>query len=138
LSAGRHPARILTGDVPVTMDEVRALAASLPRSYEAHVRGRVKFRIGQIVYLSLAPDGSAMGCGFPKEFREAAVTAEPEKFALPSEFDMRFNWIHVSLDSIDAEEMRDLVEDAWARAVPRYVAEAYALAHGYRAPGGAS
>jgi hypothetical protein len=117
--------------VPVTPDEIRALAASLPRSYEAHVRGRVKFRIGQIVYLSLAPDGSSMGCGFPKEFRAAAVEAEPEKFTLPSEPDMRFNWIHVNLAAIDADEMRDLVEDAWARAVPRYVAEDYARAQGY-------
>ena len=123
--------------MPVTVDEVRALAASLPRSYEAHVRGRVKFRIGQIVYLSLAPDGSTMGCGFPKEFREAAVAAEPEKFALPSEFDMRFNWIHVSLAAIDPDEMRDLVEDAWARAVPRYVAEEYAVAQGCLRAGGA-
>ena len=122
--------------MPVTVDEVRALAASLPRSYEAHVRGRVKFRIGQIVYLSLAPDGSMMGCGFPKEFREAAIAAEPEKFALPSEFDMRFNWIHVSLAAIDADEMRDLVEDAWARAVPMYVAEEYAAAQGYLRPEG--
>jgi hypothetical protein len=120
--------------VPVTVDEIRALAASLPRSYEAHVRGRVKFRIGQIVYLSLAPDGSTMGCGFPKEFREAAVAAEPEKFALPGESDLRFNWIHVSLAAIDADEMRDLVEDAWARAVPRYVAKEYAEAQGYLQP----
>ena len=41
------------------------------------MRGLVKFRIGQIVYLSIAPDGSRMGCGFPKEFRQAAVDAEP-------------------------------------------------------------
>ena len=112
--------------MPVTTDEIRELAASLPRSYEVFVRGRIKFRIGQIVYLSLAPDGSAMGCGFPKEFRQAAVDAEPEKFSLPSETDMRFNWIHVNLAAIDWEEMRDLVEDAWARAVPKYVVEEYA------------
>jgi hypothetical protein len=115
----------------VTVDEVRALASSLPRSYEAHVRGRVEFRIGQIVWLSLAPDGSTMGCAFPKEFREAAVAGEPEKFALPGESDMRFNWIHVRLDALDAEEMRDLVEDAWARCVPKFVAEGYAAANGY-------
>jgi hypothetical protein len=117
--------------MPVSVDEIRELAASLPRSYEAHVRGRVKFRIGQIVYLSLAADGSTMGCGFPKEFREAAVEAEPEKFAMPSESDMRFNWIHVNLAALDEEEMRDLVEGAWSRAVPKYVAEEYAAAHGY-------
>ena len=115
----------------MTVDEVRALAVSLPRSYEAHVRGLVKFRVGQIVFLSLAPDGSRMGCGFPKEFRQAAVDTEPEKFALPSTSDMRFNWIHVSLTAIDADEMRELVEEAWSRAVPRYVAEEYAHAMGY-------
>src|SRR5438093_13506899 len=117
--------------MPVTAEEVRRLAASLPRSYEAHVRGRVKFRISQIVYLSLAPDGSTMGCGFPKEFRQAAVDQEPEKFSLPSESDMRFNWIHVNLAAIDIDEMRGLVEEAWSRAVPRYVAEEYASARGY-------
>jgi hypothetical protein len=117
--------------MPVTADEVRALAVSLPRSYEAHVRGRVKFRIGQIVYLALSRDGMRMGCGFPKEFREAAVQSEPQKFALPGESDMRFNWIHVNLDAIDAAEMRDLVEEAWSRAVPRYVAREYALTQGY-------
>jgi hypothetical protein len=117
--------------VPVTIDEIRALAASLPRSYEAHVRGLVQFRIGQIVYLSIAPDGSRMGCGFPKELRQAAVDAEPEKFALPSASDMRFNWIHVHLAAIDAEEMRDLVEGAWSMCVPKFLAEQYAHERGY-------
>ena len=115
----------------VTIDEVRALAGTLPRSSEAFVRGRIKFRVGQIVYLALSPDGSTMGCGFPKEVREAAVASEPEKFALPRESDMRFNWIHVNLAAIDAAEMRDLVEDAWALCVPKYVIAEYAAAQGY-------
>jgi hypothetical protein len=120
--------------VPVTPEEIRAHAASLPRSYEALVRGQVKFRIGQIVYLALSPHGSRMGCGFPKEFRDAAVEAEPEKFALPSESDLRYNWIHVHLAAIDEDEMRELVEDAWARAVPKHVADEYALEQSYVEP----
>jgi len=116
----------------VTADEVRALARTLPRSSEVYVQGRIKFRIGQIVYLALSPDGTTMGCGFPKEFRAAAVEAEPEKFSLPSPSDLRFNWIHVHLAAIEPDEMRDLVEDAWARCVPRFLAEEYAAARGYR------
>jgi hypothetical protein len=73
-----------------------------------------------------------MGCGFPREMRQAAVDAEPRKFQLPSESDMRFNWIHVRLDAIDADEMRDLVEEAWSRAVPLYVAQEYGEKRGYR------
>jgi hypothetical protein len=117
--------------MPVTVDQIRELAASLPRSYEAIVRGRVKFRIGQIVYLSLAADGSTMGCGFPKEFREAAINAEPEKFSRPRPSDLRFNWIHVNLDAINYEEMRDLVENAWSNCVPKFVAREYAEEQGY-------
>ena len=116
----------------VTADEIRAVAQTLPRSYEVLVRGRIKFRVGQIVWLALSKDGERMGCGFPKELRQAAVEAEPDKFELPSESDMRFNWIHVRLDAIDADEMRDLVEEAWSRAVPLFVAQEYGRARGYR------
>ena len=110
----------------VTIDEVRAVASELPRSSEGLVRGRVKFRIGQIVYLSVSRDGKTMGFAFPKELREALVESEPKKFALPSESDMRYHWVHVDLTTIDRDEMRELVEDAWAFCVPKRVAEEYA------------
>jgi hypothetical protein len=61
----------------VTLDDVRALALSLPRSYEAFVRGRVKFRVGRIVYLAFSRDEALMGFGFPKDWREALVQTEP-------------------------------------------------------------
>ena len=109
----------------VTTEEVRAFARTLPRSSEAFVRGRVKFRIGRIVYLAFSRDGSTMGFAFPKELREALVESEPGKFSLPSESDMRYHWVHVRLDAIDADEMRELVEDAWAFCVPKRVIEEY-------------
>ena len=107
------------------------MAGSLPRSHEAVVRGSLKFRVGQIVYAAIVGDGPLMGVGFPKELRQAAVEAEPEKFSLPRESDLRFNWIHANLDELDYAEMRDLVENAWAGCVPKYVAREYAEARGY-------
>jgi hypothetical protein len=90
----------------------------------------VKFRIGRIVYLSFSRDGSTMGFAFPKEWRNALVESEPEKFSLPNEFDLRYHWVHVRLDAIDEEEMRELVEDAWAFCVPNKIVEEYAAARG--------
>jgi hypothetical protein len=110
----------------VTIDEVRGFASTLPRTSEGLVRGRVKFRIGRIVYLSLSRDGSTMGFAFPKELRVALVESDSEKFSLPSKSDMRYHWVHVRLDAIDEDEMRELVEDAWAFCVPKTVAEEYA------------
>lgn len=112
----------------VTIEEVRTFAITLPRSSEALVRGRLKFRIGRIVYLSFSHDGSTMGFAFPKEWRDALVESEPEKFSLPSQSDLRYHWVHVRLAAIDGDEMRELVEDAWAFCVPKRVAEEYAAA----------
>ena len=95
------------------------------------MRGRVKFRIGRIVYLSLSRDGSTMGFAFPRELRDALVESEPEKFSLPSEHDLRYHWVHVRLDAIADDEMCELVEDAWAFCVPKRVAEEYAASRGY-------
>jgi len=118
--------------MPVTVAEVQELARALPRSSEAFVRGRIKFRVGQIVFLSFSKDGSTMGFGFPKDWRAALVESEPDKFSLPRESDMRFHWVHVRLDAIDADEMRDLVENAWAMCAPKFLVEEYATAQGYR------
>ncbi|MDX6414462.1 MAG: hypothetical protein QOH23_1872 [Gaiellaceae bacterium] len=115
----------------VTIDEVRSVASTLPRSSEGLVRGRVKFRVGRIVYLSLSRDGSTMGFAFPKQLRDALVESDPDKFSLPNQGDMRYHWAHVRLGAIDAEEMRELVEDAWAFCVPKWVAEEYAASRGY-------
>jgi hypothetical protein len=119
----------------VTADEVREFARTLPRSSEAFVRGRVKFRIGRIVYLSFSRDGEVMGFAFPKDWRDALVESEPEKFSLPGQSDLRYHWVHVRLATIDADEMRELVEDAWAFTVPKRVAEEYAASRGYAGAG---
>jgi hypothetical protein len=110
----------------VTLDEVRGLALTLPRTTEVFVRGRVKFRVGQIVYLSFARDETLMGFAFPKEQREWLVGTEPEKFLMPRESDLRYNWVVVRLAAIDHEEMRGLVIDAWAMVVPKSVSAPYA------------
>ena len=39
-----------------TVEDVRDLALTLPRTHEALVRDRVKFRVGRIVYLSFSRD----------------------------------------------------------------------------------
>jgi hypothetical protein len=109
----------------VTADEVRRLALSLPRSEERLVGDRVKFRVGRYVYLAFSADEKSMGFAFPKEERAALVAAEPDKFQMPARADLRYNWVRVSLAVIDADEMRELVVEAWRMVVPKRVAESY-------------
>lgn len=109
----------------MTIEDVRALAATLPRSSEHLIRDRVKFRIGRIVYLAFSRDEQLMGFGFPKEEREAMVAAEPAKFVMPGAADLRYNWLVVRLAEIDRDEMEELVLDAWRMCVPKRVAADY-------------
>ena len=106
----------------VTVNDVRALVATLPRAYEVVVRDRVKFRVGSLVFVAFSRDETTMGFAFPKEEREALVASEPEKFAMPSESDLRFNWVHAEMAALDEEEMRELVCAAWRMVVPKKVA----------------
>ena len=105
-----------------TIDDIRPLALSLPRAYEALVRDRVKFRVGQYVWLAFSRDETMMGFAFPKEEREALVASEPHKFLMPKQSDMRYNWVVVRLDQIDEDEAREIVLDAWRMVVPKKVA----------------
>jgi hypothetical protein len=109
----------------VTIEDVRSFAMQLPRTTEALVRDRVKFRVGRIVYVAFSRDETVMGFGFPKEEREELVRSEPEKFMMPSRGDLRYHWVQVRMDAIDVAEMRELVLDAWRMCVPKRVAADY-------------
>ena len=111
------------------IDDVRSLGAQLERSYPVYVRGRLKFRVKQIVYVAFSPDESVMGFGFPKEERAALVLSEPHKFQLPAPSDLRFNWVHANLAALDPAEARELVVDAWRMVVPKKVSAAYDVIH---------
>jgi hypothetical protein len=111
------------------IEDVRPLGAELERSYPVYVRGRLKFRVGQIVYVAFSLDETTMGFAFPKEERAALVASDPQKFAMPSASDLRFNWVHADLAALDPSEARELVVDAWRMVVPQKLSRAYDVSH---------
>jgi hypothetical protein len=120
----------------VGLEDIRSFALTLPRTTEALVRGRVKFRVGRIVYLALSRDETLMGFGFPREWRQSFVDSYPEKFMLPRPSDLRYAWMVVRLAAIDVDEMQELVLDAWAMCVPQGVSAEYVeTARAARRPG---
>src|SRR6202043_892215 len=109
----------------VTVADVRAFAMTLPRTTEALVAGRVKFRVGRIVYVAFSRDETVMGFGFPKDQRNWLVGGDPSKFMMPEGGDLRYDWVLVRMAAIDENEMRELVLDAWRMVVPKRVAGSY-------------
>lgn len=111
------------------IDDVLALGTELERSYPVHVHRRLKFRVGQLVYVAFSLDERVMGFAFPKDERAALVGGDPVKFQLPSASDLRFNWVHADLAALEAAEARELVVDAWRTVVPQKISRAYDLSH---------
>ncbi|MEU8225050.1 MmcQ/YjbR family DNA-binding protein [Kribbella sp. NPDC048915] len=109
----------------VDLTDIRAICAELPRSYEVLVRDQIKFRVGRIVFLAVSRDEQTIGLGFPREERAAALAAEPDKFLPPRKSDERYQWIRLRLDAVDRDELRELIEDAWALCVPKKVRAEY-------------
>jgi hypothetical protein len=111
------------------LQDVLALGAELERSYQVYVHGRLKFRVGQLVYVAFSLDESIMGFAFPKEERSALVGGDPRTFQMPSRSDLRFNWVQADMASLEPSQARELVVDAWRMVVPAKVWRAYDLAH---------
>jgi hypothetical protein len=108
-----------------TIEDVRRIALSLPRAYEALVGDRVKFRVGRLVFASVSCDETQLGFGFPREERAALVASDPDKFMMPLPSDMRYQWVRLRLAAVDEDELTELVVDAWRMCVPKKVAAAY-------------
>ncbi len=113
-----------------TLEDVRRIAMSLPRTTERLVRDRTTFRVGRIVYASVSADEERMGFGFPKEERAALVASEPDKFMMPLRGDERYQWVRAALPVLEADELRELLIDAWCMVVPKKVAASYLQSQG--------
>ena len=110
------------------VEDVLPLGETLERSYVVQVAGRLKFRVGSIVFVAFSRDETVMGFAFPKDERLALVESDA-RFHLPDAADLRFNWVHATLAELDAAEARELVVDAWRMVVPQKLARAWDEAH---------
>jgi len=117
---------LLGQDERVTsVQAVRRVALSLPRTTEHLIGDRVKFRVGRLVFVAFSRDESVMGFGFPKHERPLLVESDPERFLMPPASDLRYNWVCAYVAMLGDEEMRELVTDAWVMCVPKKVATEY-------------
>ncbi len=103
-----------------TVEDVRRLALTLPRTTEHLIHDRVKFRVKAIVYCAFSRDETLMGFGFPREER-AALVASDDRYLLPGASDMRFQWVACRIGELDLDEMEERVTEAWAMCVPKFL-----------------
>jgi hypothetical protein len=105
-----------------TVADVRRCARPLPRVEEYVLRDHLKYRVGRLVFLSVSPDETLLGFGYPREERAALVASDPDRFLMPARSDQRYNWASARLALLDPDELHELVLAAWRMVVPKRLA----------------
>ncbi|HZN75521.1 MAG TPA: MmcQ/YjbR family DNA-binding protein [Micromonosporaceae bacterium] len=110
----------------VTYEQVRDWVLALPGTREVMVEewGHPTLRVGDKMFASGMPGGDTLSVKASKEEQADLVAADPETYAVAA-YVGRFGWVRVQLSTVDADELRDLVIEAWRRTAPKKLVKEY-------------
>lgn len=110
----------------VTYEQVRDWVLALPGTREVMVEewGHPTLRVGDKMFASGIPGGDTLSVKASKEEQADLVAADPETYAVAA-YVGRFGWVRVQLSTVDADELRDLVIEAWRRTAPKKLVKEY-------------
>jgi hypothetical protein len=107
-----------------TADEVRQVALSLPEAEERETWGHPTFRVRDKLFATLSDDGLQAGIKTTKQEQTALVAAAPETFGVPA-YVGRHGWVSVRLATVDPDELRELLVEAWRQTAPKRLVATY-------------
>jgi hypothetical protein len=102
----------------ISGSDVRAFVLSLPEAHEVEQWGHPTFRVRDKIFASLAPDEATAGVKASLEVQQALVNSEPETFGV-ADYVGRYGWMTVQLTRVEADEMKELITEAWRRTAPK-------------------
>jgi hypothetical protein len=105
-----------------TWGDIRAVAIGLPGVREVDWKGDRLFVVGAKGFVQTTRGRVIMK--LDKHHQELLFEARPEVFSLFSAGALRWSW--VELEALGADEVGELVREAWTTVVPKKVSRAYA------------
>ena len=110
----------------VSYEQVRDWALALPGSAEVMVPewDHPTLRVNNKMFASGAPDATTMTVRTTKEEQAELIASAPETFSVPA-YVGRFGWVQIDLTTVDADELRELLVEAWRRTAPKRLVKAY-------------
>jgi hypothetical protein len=104
----------------VELDEVRRFALGLPETTEEPHFEKASFRVRGKIFVTVPEDGGHLHVLVDEEEARACVAADPAWFE-ELWWGQRLTGVRVTLAGAPADEVRELVEDAWRRKAPKRV-----------------
>lgn len=102
----------------VTFDDVRQLALTLPGVVEVSSYGTPGFKVKGKLFVRFHQDGESLVVGASFEDHKALIAEQPETFYLTDHY-LNYPWVLVRLSTVRAEQLADLLRQAWRRAAPK-------------------
>ncbi len=96
----------------VTFDKVREIALALPKVDEGTSYGTPAFRVSGKLFVRLHDDRESLVVRIDSDERSMRMKAEPETYYITDHY-RDYPWILVRLASVNVDDLRDLLEDAW-------------------------
>jgi hypothetical protein len=109
----------------MTAAQLRKMALSMPGAEERETWGHPTFRVRGKIFVGMDEDGSTARVKASGEDQAALIAADPETFAVAPRVG-RFGWVEVRLGEVDADEMHELVIEAWRRSAPKSLVAEFA------------
>ena len=101
-----------------TEEELRSLALSLPGTEEREAWNQPTFRVGGKIFAWLGKPRRPAGIRVSQDEREELLAADPDKFFMLPQ-DARGPWMRLRLEAIDADELLEVLTDAWRGIAPK-------------------
>jgi hypothetical protein len=105
----------------ITVDDLRAIALSLPEAEERETWGEITFRVREKIYVICGNDGERASVRTSLEEQAALTGSMPETFTV-APYTGRYGWTAVRLASVDPAMLAELITDAWRRTAPKRLA----------------
>jgi len=109
-----------------TYSQVRDWALALPGCREVMVAewGHPTLRVGDKMFASGAEDSPTMTVKASKEEQAELIATDPETFTVAA-YVGRYGWVQVQLSTVDPDELRGLIVEAWRRTAPKRLVKEY-------------
>jgi hypothetical protein len=105
-------------------DTVRRMALGLPEAEEQETWGTPTFRVRKKIFVMFSEEQREAWVKSTHDEQRALVQMDPDTFFVPP-YVGPSGWIGVRIRSVDRDEMRELVTEAWRLTAPKRVVASF-------------
>jgi len=105
-------------------DTVRRMALALPDTVEQETWGTPTFRVRKKIFVMFSDEQREAWVKSTHDEQRALTQMDPETFFVPP-YVGPSGWIGVRFRSVDRDEMRELITEAWRMTAPKRLVTAF-------------